>query len=197
MQIFSNFDTKLADKMYQKYSESYWSENVLIVFKNNVFLAIYVIIPLILYLLFISGVAWLFFIVDFWAPQLNYYKWVVFTIGVIIVTLIVGWKLLKRFIDYEMDFAIITPEEVVFYEQDGILSREGITLNSSKLRSITVEKDWLLRSIFNFGNLLFLAEGYHEDGWDIRFVYLDDPDNKKYKAREILRKWSNPDIDVE
>ncbi|UFX82816.1 hypothetical protein [Candidatus Absconditicoccus praedator] len=197
MKIFSNFDTNLSNKMFNKYADTYGKEDVMIVFKNNVFLALYVIIPLIGYLMFVGLWFYVGYLIDlgdeYFNQMFNYFLWIVFFISF----LIAGRKIFKRFIDYEMDFALITPEEVVFYEQDGIFSRVGRTLNSSKIRSITVEKDGILRSLFNFGNVLFLAEGYHEDGGDIRIIYITDPDTIKYKAREILRKGSNPDVQVD
>ncbi len=189
MKILSNFDTNLSDKMYKRYADDYGEENVIMVFKNKVFLALYVIIPAIFYLFLVSLLFYLWYIIDFGDEYANkflwYFIWVVFIISFVISF----WKILKRFIDYEMDFALITPNEVIYYEQDWLFSRVGRTLNSTKIRSITVEKDWILRSIFNFWNVLFLAEWYHEDGWDVRIIYISDPDNIKQQAREILRKW--------
>ena len=183
--------------MFNKYADTYWKEDVMIVFKNNVFLALYVIIPLVWYLVCVWLWFYVWYLIDLWDEyfnqMFNYFLWIVFFISFLI-----AWrKIFKRFIDYEMDFALVTPEEVVFYEQDWIFSRVWRTLNSSKIRSITVEKDWILRSLFNFWNVLFLAEWYHEDWWDIRIIYITDPDTIKYKAREILRKWSNPDVQVD
>jgi uncharacterized membrane protein YdbT with pleckstrin-like domain len=70
-----------------------------------------------------------------------------------------GFKLLKRFIDYKMDFAIITPKEIVSYNQTGIFSRSSRSLDVDKIKTISVDKKGLLRSIFNFGSIIFLSEG--------------------------------------
>jgi hypothetical protein len=58
-----------------------------------------------------------------------------------------------------MDFAIITPRQIVSYEQSGIFKRSSISLDLTNLRSINEEKDGILKSIFNYGTIVFFSEG--------------------------------------
>jgi uncharacterized membrane protein YdbT with pleckstrin-like domain len=49
-------------------------------------------------------------------------------------------KILKKIIDYYMDFAIVTPEHIVAYNQKGIFSRESRSIDVDKIKTITVNK---------------------------------------------------------
>jgi hypothetical protein len=57
----------------------------------------------------------------------------------------------------------------VSYQQGGLFRRSSISLDLTNLRSINEEKNWILKSIFNYGTIVFLSEW-----WDFRSP--DDPD---------------------
>lgn len=45
-----------------------------------------------------------------------------------------------KYIDYKMDFMIITPRQVLAYDQEGLLDRLTKTLDLSKIKSIHERK---------------------------------------------------------
>lgn len=187
MKILSNFDTNLSSELYNNYVKKYWKNNTLILFRNKVYLFLYVIIPALFYFFSISLVYYyLWYSITFDDQFIESVKRSFINLVFIISFIPVFWKLLKRIIDYWMDYTIVTPDDIVHYDQNGFFSRDARTLSTSKLKTITVEKDWLLRSLFNFWNIKFLSEWDNARSWDIHIFYIYDPDNVKYKIREII-----------
>jgi len=62
-----------------------------------------------------------------------------FIINALFLFLIV--RILQRFIDFEMDFITITPDEIESVNQTGIFKRKIVSLDSKKIRSISTKKN--------------------------------------------------------
>lgn len=94
----------------------------------------------------------------------------IFILNIIFLFLIV--RIIKRFIDFEMDFIIVTKDEIEWFNQEWIFKRKVISLDITKIRSITTEKNGFLKSLFNIGSLKILSEWDTEHKWEIRFNYI-------------------------
>jgi len=81
-------------------------------------------------------------------------------------------KIIYRFIDFEMDFIIVTKDEIESFDQAGIFRRKIVSMDLTKFRSITTEKKGLIRSIFNCWSLIILSEWDSSHNWEIRFNYI-------------------------
>lgn len=81
-------------------------------------------------------------------------------------------KIIKIFIDFEMDFIIVTKDEIEAFNQKWFFKRKIISLDIQKIRSITTEKDGLFKSIFNIWSLKILSEWDTEHEWEIKFNYI-------------------------
>jgi hypothetical protein len=57
-----------------------------------------------------------------------------------------------------MDYAIFTPDEVIFVEQINIFNREIKSLDVAKIKSITTRKKNLFFSLFDSGLLTIISE---------------------------------------
>lgn len=80
-----------------------------------------------------------------------------------------------------MDFLIITPKEIIKYDQEGVFTRVVEKINANKVKSISIKKKWIIDSLFDIGSIVFLAEAWDFSGeGDIRMDYI--------KATEIERK---------
>lgn len=251
MKIFTNFDTNLDIKTFNKAINEFWNNNVLLVKRHPLFLIKAFIFWLIILLLF---TAWLylnyflyknsldfFFIFSFfhviwiliWLVILFHniirhlftYKefiynnkdikyielkkfdlflistFILFTYYVIILILDIYFldrnnlvnnyyfiffiqfviniislyfiiKIIYRFIDFEMDFFIITHSNIESFDQEWLFKRNTVTINTSYIRSITVKKKWLINSIFNIWSLIVLSEWDNDHNWEIKFNYI-------------------------
>jgi len=48
-----------------------------------------------------------------------------------------------------MDFVLVNPESLIEYNQTGIFVKKVITINEKSLKSVTVERNGFLYSIFD------------------------------------------------
>ncbi len=186
MKLFSNFDTTYHIKVFDKAKKEYGKDRVLMVQRDKIYFVLNVLLPLlsflILFLIFlIIAIVW-----D-WGGIGNKVKWILFVIVFVPGFLIVGGRALKKFIDYKLDFALITPYQVSFYNQQGIFSRQLRTLDVDKIKTITVEKAGFLRSLFNFGSIVFLSEWDMDGRGSGMLNYIHAPERLKEKIKDIIR----------
>lgn len=185
MKIFSNFDTEFKDKLYEELTKKFWKDKVLLITRDKIFLIFKVILPL-LFLLVLC-----FFLIIFWViwdiwDDLNIFKWWLILFFLFMSFLFFFPKILKNLIDYYMDFAVITPKQIIAYNQIGIFSRESRSLDVEKIKTISVDKKWILKSLFNYWTIIFLSEW--DESWkgDIVLEYVHDPEKVRERIMEIM-----------
>lgn len=187
MKIFSSFDTNFEVDILQKEIEKHWKDKILIVHQWQFFLWFFIIIPIVLFVWIMAFFVYLWTLIDVW-PDMEEFVDIFITVTFII--LLISWirAILKKYIDLKLDFCIITPTQIIYYDQTGLFSRKWRTVEAKKLKTISVNKKWLIRSIFNFGNIVFLSEWDDTWRWDVNLYYIDSPDKTKAKAITILNK---------
>jgi hypothetical protein len=85
-----------------------------------------------------------------------------------------------------MDFVLVTPDFVTLYNQEWLTYRNIRTLESNRIKGITVDKKWLLRSIFNFWTLVFYSDGSKEWETEIHIPYIKNPENTKDMILKVI-----------
>ena len=188
MKIFSTFDTQFNEKILEEVKKEFGDNQVMQITHWKFYYyfvvilpAIFLIIGMILYLIL------LFYIGRKVSSDLKVFYYVV---GFLLFLFIFGplsLKILKRYIDYILDFVVVTPNELIYYNQEGILSRKWRTVDTEKIKTITVNKSGLIRSIFNFGNIVVLSEWDEQWDGEINFSFVDDPENLKMKMLQIIK----------
>lgn len=96
------------------------------------------------------------------------------------------WKLTIDLIDTEMDYMIISPEEVVAYNQSGLFNRQSDSIGTEKIKSIAVDKSGIIRSFFDLGGVTILTEG-DDNGGHIVFDFVWKPDQVREECLRIAR----------
>ncbi len=191
MRILSNFNTGLASELLQEATTKFWEWKVLFVRRDRIYVFLKVIFP---WIILSVGVVWLIVRSLTWGSGQPYttISWLLYTILFVIVAM-AGIHFIKKLIDYYMDFTIITPVQILFYDQDGIIKRSSRSLDLTKLKSVNIEKDWLLRSMFNFWSIVFFSE------WDvvtddenklgnIKLNYINYPRKVRDKIVHVIRR---------
>ncbi len=88
-----------------------------------------------------------------------------------------------------MDFTIITPNDITCYNQNFLFHTSVRALEINKIKSIRVDKIGLLKSIFNYGSIVFFAEGDQSGQmWDITLQYITNPDKLRDKIDDLVKK---------
>ncbi len=190
MKILSNFDTKLYDTLKEQYLKQYGSDNVMIVRRASIFFWLYIMFPLMVMLCVLAFMAWLSFGVTIRDPTLEN----ILHIGSLVsslVILVVRWsRILLRYFDYTMDFCIITPKELVSYNQAWLFNRHTEIIDTEKIKTINKIPQWFFGSIFNFANIVFLSE-WDKDIGDIALSFVEDPEETYKQVRRIIEPHLN------
>lgn len=182
MRLFSTFDTSLEHKLLKKYQDSFGLDMVVSIHKSKLFLVTKVIIPYI-WFLFIFGVL-LTLVYAFDYPEKRYVIRV-FRVLMLIFFMYTFRKTSAQYVDYKMDFLIVTPKEVVKYNQNGLLNRDTETIHVDKIRSVSVAKHGLMESFFDIGSITFLAE-WDNENWDIVMPSIDAVESAEQTIRHVM-----------
>ena len=154
------------------------------------FIKFSIILFLYQFLISVWNIATLFIINDKWTIGLTW--WVgIFVLNFLFLVIIL--RILKRFIDFEMDFIIVTKDEIESFNQSWIFKREIVSLDIRKIRSISTEKDWFFKSLFNIWSLKILSEWDSEHKWEIRFNYIHRLWKLKKAVLDLIqqnKKWN-------
>jgi len=96
------------------------------------------------------------------------------------------WKTLYVLINFEMDFVIITPKYINTYDQTWLFRRESKTIGVEKIKSIQTKKKGIIRSFFNFWEIIILTEG--EENWwgEVHLKYIPYPDKIRQRIVTIM-----------
>jgi hypothetical protein len=104
----------------------------------------------------------------------------------------------KRLLDYLMDFIIVTPNQIIAYNQKGIWKRQNMTIETIKIKSISVSYRGWIFSVFNNGDIKFLSEGDAASSGEIQAYYVYQPQKTREKIYEFMtqaQRKANPMID--
>lgn len=86
-----------------------------------------------------------------------------------------------------MDFCIVTTQEIVAYNQTGLLNRSSRTIDADKIKTVTENASWFIKSFFNFGDLIFLSEWDSSTGTgDISLNYVSNVNQVKNTVRNLI-----------
>lgn len=186
MKIFSTFDTNFREGILKKEQEKFWKDKVMLITHDRFFYYFSVVLPAII-LLVLAVVYWilLIYLADFFWKTWGFY-WVTWFIFFVIIFFPIWLGIFKKYIDYILDFVVVTPDKLIYYNQEGIFSRKWRTIDAEKIKTITVNKSGIIRSIFNFWNIIILTEWDEQWEWEINFKFVDDPDNVKFRISEII-----------
>lgn len=185
MKFLSNFDTELEHTVTERYHKLYGKNNVLTIHRAKIFWVFFCLLPTIGVGVLVCMLV-IFISVDLGDSIIN---WLRNLIGVMMIAFLVfgaGRKILKRYFDYKMDFCIITPQEVVSYNQVWFLHRTSRTIDADKIKTVTTDGSGLIKSLFNYGNLRFLSEWDNAEWGDITLNFVDSVNVTKNKIRNLI-----------
>jgi hypothetical protein len=180
MRIFSNFDTRLRQRIYEEYQTNYGIDNVLCFWRSTLYLYYRILIPLTL--LVVATVLWLMFFYQ--RLDGTYFNYII-TVFVII-DIVFMFPIIGKYVDYIMDFIVVIPSSIMMYDQWGILKRNIHTISALSIKAISISKSWLLYSLFDNWDILILTEGDTEHDGEIRFRWIPDPEKKKNQIVKIV-----------
>lgn len=181
MKILSNFDTQLGKKLKEDYIAMFGEEKVVVIHRSKFYYYVYIWMPTFLFVVALLVAVYLVFM--YAAEQ------TIARIAVLVVFVLIGFgmftRLWPRYVDYKMDFLIVTPKEVIKYDQTWLFNRMVEKIHADKVKTITITKEWIVNSFFDIGTLIFLAEWDKEEG-DIIMEYVDSIEATERKMLHVL-----------
>ena len=186
MKIFSNFDSERKKEAYKEIVEKYGEENVLVLNKSFLFLFVKVLVPVFWWFI---AVFWLRFLIyiNLWDEN-NTIK-ALFTLFMLLLYLFILTisSVVKYYIDYKLDFSVVTPEYLTRYNQTWFFKRDIKSSYVRNIKTITIVKNSFWYNIFNNWNLIFLSEWDREKwDWEIVLHYIQNPEGKKKEITRIM-----------
>ncbi len=187
MKIFSNFDTNLEDKLCEEYGQIFGSDKVVVLHKTKRYLYRHVWFPYVMFLIFaliVTNVVygWLFLPDSFVLPVIvERLLWAMVAVYFVYTVT----HTFKYYVNYKMDFLVVTPKEVIKYDQEGVWQRKAEKLSTRHIKSVTVSKDGFLASFLDIWSIYFLAEGEDVRGM-LAIEYVDAVEWKEKIIRHIL-----------
>jgi len=178
MRILSNFDTSLKSRTLKRYQSQYGEDNVILLVKSRLFGVVKFYIPIILVFLVEAGLSYVICRV----LSLSVFWFVLFLVCCILFTF---FQFSKKLIEYRMDFSIVTPMLLITYDQQWFFRRQIKTINVQNIKTISVERNGFLYSLFNNGDLIFLSEGDMDNG-EVFLHYLHKPEKRRHEIAQIL-----------
>lgn len=183
MKLFSNFDTQWKQEAYQEAVEKFWVENVLVLRKSYLFLLSKVLLPFFWRTL---TFVMLQFPVYLALDEFGKVKYMLTAVMFFLYLFILS-PLLKYFLDYTMDFSLVTPDYLTRYNQSWPFKRDIKSSYVKNIKTITIEKNCFRYNIFDNGNLIFLSEGDRDNEGEIILHYIKDPEGKKKAITRIMK----------
>ena len=187
MKFLSTFDSNFKQEILNKNIDKYWKNEVFLIIHGRFYYYFYILLPIILSFVWLIFYITLFFYLLSSVSSEFKTAYMLFWLVVFLILFVPLWfKLLKKYVDYILDFIIITPKNLIHYDQEWLLSRKWRTIDVEKIKTLTVNKNWLLRSMFNFWNIIILTEWAELWEWQIDFYYVDEPEKVKNIIVDIM-----------
>jgi len=189
MKIFNNFDTTFKDSEYSDQMKKHWNEKVVLIQRTFAFWVMNWIIPLIIFLTAIS-IFTVFHTKYLHALENDYcvFWWVIWITSILFLRYFIN-----TYLDYKMDFSIITKEWVSSFKQLWFFNSKNKDLPASKIRSISSARYWLLWNIFWYWYIEIITdwsistrdEEWAHLWWKMTMTYVKFPIKLRKKIIEV------------
>ncbi|MDD2891971.1 MAG: hypothetical protein PHQ95_03320 [Candidatus Gracilibacteria bacterium] len=94
---------------------------------------------------------------------------------------------LNAMINQEMDFKVVVPGQILFYNQRGVFG-DSQTMNADKIKTINATHPGLFSSFINYGNIIILTEGDQGGNGQMHMDYVGDPMGTVKEIQRVLEK---------
>lgn len=155
MKIFSNFDSKWKQEALDEAIKEFGEDKVLTLNKSRLFYYYKFLFPVLGWAVLLIIMLALPYLIR---EEMGWLVYSIYAAFMLILYLFTLFKPIKHYIDYKMDFSIVTPRALSRYNQEGILKRDIKTSNVRNIKTISIKKNNFLYNLFDNGDLIFLSE---------------------------------------
>lgn len=191
--IFSTFDMQYMNKKLREKKNQFGQDKCLLICKTKLFLWKKVLIPFFFYTIMAGWAIWL---ITYWFPSSSIQTYgIIFVVLLWLLPILTNNWVLKVYLDYKLDFIIVTPDSIFRYDQSGILRRNSKAIDRDHIKTTSIKKEWLLYSIFDNWDLIIMTDmwgieywkwGSKWSLWEVVFTYVWKPEEIRKKIRHII-----------
>lgn len=182
MRFFSNFDTGMEKQLVDEYKQAFGDDKVVSVHLSRWYYISRVVAPYVLFAILFCVGLYVVYMFEYEGQEIVRLLF----LAIFVIYLLVVMKMTSsKYVDYTMDFLIVTPKEIIKYNQSGMFTRESETIHVDKIKSVSVSKHGVLNSFFDIGTIIFMAEG-DDDKWDVVMPYVDAVESVEKQIRHVM-----------
>lgn len=148
-------------------------------FNQTVFLFfVMIIISIFIIINSVYTISWL---KDAWFLSIN-----LLNIVLILIQLGLFISYLKNMVNLEMDFNIVVPEKIYFYNQNFLLGSSQ-SMNAEKIKTMNTKYPWFIASFFNYWDIIIFTEWDNEaNNWQMTMNYIGHPNKAIKEIQTVL-----------
>ncbi|EKE28048.1 MAG: hypothetical protein ACD_3C00106G0007 [uncultured bacterium (gcode 4)] len=122
----------------------------------------------------------------FWSQGFeNVWMYWIINIVLLFLQVFLSARFKNRMINLEMDFSLVMPGKIIFYNQSWIL-RNVQTINSEKIKTITSNFTNFIGSMFNFWEIVIMTEWDEANMWEMHLYYIAHPTDTVHEINALL-----------
>lgn len=166
------------EDIYFAIEKSRHSDEAFVNFFNQTILLLVLLFVITLFALFssISGI----FLAD-----VTHFSFGIINAFLLLIQLGLFYGYLNAMINQEMDFKVVVPGQILFYNQRGVFG-DSQAMNADKIKTINATFPGLFSSFINYGNIVVLTEGDQGGNGQIDMDYVGDPMGTVKEIQRVL-----------
>lgn len=174
-----NWNYPYIEDIYSSINKSRKSDEVFTKFFNQTIFLFLLLFSITLF----SVINSIMYIINWWA----FWFWAqILNVFLLIVELILFYSFLLKMINQEMDFKVIVPGQILFFDQKWVLS-DSQSMNANKIKTLNTEYSWFLWSFFNYWNIIILSEWDQGWNWEMKMNFIWNPQNTVKEIEKVLK----------
>ncbi|OIP51985.1 hypothetical protein AUK10_04220 [Candidatus Gracilibacteria bacterium CG2_30_37_12] len=178
-----------VEDIYFAIAKSKHSDEAFVNFFNQTILLLILLFIITIFTLFTS-------ITSIFLSSGSHFSFGIINAFLLIIQLGLFYGYLNAMINQEMDFKVVVPGQILFYNQRGVFG-DSQSMNADKIKTINATHPGLFSSFINYGNIIVLTEG--DQGWNgqMDMDYIGDPMGTVKEIQRVLAKdFSGMEQDV-
>ncbi|MEF2174976.1 MAG: hypothetical protein V3575_00780 [Candidatus Absconditabacteria bacterium] len=156
MKIFNNFDTKLKENEFKEAIEHHGYDSVILVVRSKYYWIVKGIFPILLGI--IGNIIIIYMGLYLKTHGLEGFYWIIVVL-LGIVNIIFLYYLIMIYINYKMDFTIVSRDGISTYKQKGFFKNSVKNLPASNVRSVQSKRVGIMGNVFGYGYILLVTDG--------------------------------------
>lgn len=154
MKIFNDFDTEGKQKEHKYVSDKFGAENIMLIERSLAYWVMKWIVPAVVVFTICTFFSYIAFLLK---AEYEIISWILIWI-IVVFTLSFITNIIHIYLDYKLDYAIVTQRWIYTYKQIWFFNSKNKELPANKIRSIESQRFWILWNIFWYWTIIIVTD---------------------------------------